>query len=175
MSEARSRRVAAHARANSGSPRSSASADELVENFDDGQRLVELVMRVLARNFGKPLTLQDIGDASGYSVYQIIRVFRRRLGTTPHAYLMRVRLEYAAERLSQGDTIAGAAADAGFSDQSHLTRHFKRVFGMTPRNYVLAGKRMAAAISLASKGYTVHSGQAALQPQRACSESVELL
>jgi AraC-like DNA-binding protein len=103
--------------------------------------LVECVEEDLARNFGAQITLRDIERSSGYSVYQIIRTFRRRLGMTPHAYLIRMRLHYAAERLLQGDTIAGAAAEAGFADQSHMTRHFKRVFGTTPRQYVLGQSR----------------------------------
>ena len=90
----------------------------------------------LAGNFSEPLKLRDIGYASGYSVYQIIRTFRRWLGTTPHAYIMCMRISYAAERLAQGDSIAGAAAEAGFADQSHMTRHFKRVLGATPLQYV---------------------------------------
>jgi AraC-like DNA-binding protein len=100
--------------------------------------LISVVTEDLTRNFCEPITLRDIECATGYSVYQIIRTFRRRLGTTPHAYLMRMRIDYAAMRLAQGESIAGAAAEAGFSDQSHMTRHFKRAFGTTPGQYVLA-------------------------------------
>lgn len=105
--------------------------------YKPGKSLVERVEKDLARNFGEQLTLRDIEKSSGYSVYQIIRAFRRRLGITPHAYLVRMRLDYAAEMLLQGDSIAGAAAEAGFSDQSHMTRHFKRAFGITPKQYLL--------------------------------------
>lgn len=100
--------------------------------------LVERIVADLARNFGEQLTLRDMGSASGgYSVYQIIRAFRRRLGTTPHAYLMRMRVDYAASRIAEGDSIAGVAAEAGFADQSHMTRHFKRVYGTTPKQFVV--------------------------------------
>jgi AraC-like DNA-binding protein len=66
----------------------------------------------------------------------VIRAFRRELGVTPHAYLIGVRTERAARLLMHGGAIADVAAEAGFSDQSHLTRHFKRRFGMTPRSFV---------------------------------------
>ena len=102
------------------------------------QEMIEGVLEDVAVNFSQPLTLREIGAARGYSVYQIIRTFRRLLGTTPHAYIMKMRLGYAVERLIQGDTRAGAAADAGFSDQSHMTRHFKRIFGATPLQYFRA-------------------------------------
>lgn len=101
-----------------------------------GTELVRKVTADLERNFGEQIRLSDIQDASGYSVFQIIRKFRRSLGTTPHAYLLRLRIDHAASLLADGDTIAGAAAEAGFSDQSHMTRHFKRALGMTPREYV---------------------------------------
>lgn len=104
---------------------------------EPGRCLVACVEEDLTCNFGEQITLRDIANSSGYSVYQIIRTFRRRLGVTPHAYLVRMRLHYAAEMLLSGDTIAGAAAEAGFSDQSHMTRHFKREFGTTPRQYLL--------------------------------------
>jgi AraC-like DNA-binding protein len=100
------------------------------------RRLIEGVLEDVAGSLSEPLTLREIGAGRGYSVYQIIRAFRRMLGTTPHAYIMRMRLSHAAERLAQGDTLAGAAADAGFADQSHMTRHFKRIFGTTPLQYL---------------------------------------
>ncbi|MEJ8570705.1 AraC family transcriptional regulator [Microbaculum marinum] len=109
-----------------------------------GNCIVRCVEENLARNYSEQITLRDIEKSSGYSVYQIIRTFRRRLGITPHAYLTLMRLHYAAEKLLQGDTIAGAAAEAGFSDQSHMTRHFKRVFGTTPRQYLLDQRRASA-------------------------------
>jgi AraC-like DNA-binding protein len=108
-------------------------------------RIFELIKSKLARDFAEQITLRDIEKASGYSVYQIIRTFRQRVGTTPHAYLMRIRIQYAAARLMQGDTIAVAAAEAGFADQSHMTRHFKRVFGMTPKQFLLCRREMPMA------------------------------
>ncbi len=117
----------------------------LPEEAGSGKCLVACVEEDLVRNFAEQLTLRDIERSSGYSVYQIIRTFRRRLGITPHAYLIRMRLHHVVERLLQGDTIAGAAAEAGFADQSHMTRHFKRVFGTTPRQYLLGQSRGASA------------------------------
>jgi AraC-like DNA-binding protein len=102
--------------------------------------LVKRVAAELARDFGGQMRLRDIANANGYNVYQLIRAFRRGVGTTPHAYMMRLRLDYAAIRLVEGDTIARAAAEAGFADQSHMTRHFKRVFGTTPGRFMRAAR-----------------------------------
>jgi AraC-like DNA-binding protein len=98
--------------------------------------VIDWVTADLRRNFSDQISLEDMGKATGYSVYQLIRMFRRDLGMTPHAYLMRLRIDHAAARLAKGDTIAGAAAEAGFADQSHMTRHFKRVFGTTPGGFL---------------------------------------
>ena len=54
---------------------------------------------------------------------------------SPHAYLIQLRLEKARQLISKGKSIADAALLAGFSDQSHLTRSFKKRYGLTPGRY----------------------------------------
>lgn len=100
------------------------------------------VVEQLEQNYMAPLTLQDLSAQTGHSAYQIIRAFRRDLGTTPHAFMMQLRVERAAALLSKGESIVCAAAEAGFADQSHLTRHFKRVFGMTPGRFQRTRRRL---------------------------------
>ena len=65
-----------------------------------------------------------------------MRVFRKVLGLPPHAYLVQVRITQAKKLLASGMAIAEVAAETGFSDQSHLHRHFKRIVGVTPGQYV---------------------------------------
>ena len=57
---------------------------------------------------------------------------------TPHACIVRMRLDAALRLLEAGESISAAAAEAGFSDQAHLTRHFKRAHGSPPRRYLVA-------------------------------------
>jgi AraC-like DNA-binding protein len=88
-------------------------------------------------NYAEPIKLYDLEGLTGQTIFQIIRAFRRELGTTPHAYLIGVRTDRAAELLMQGRSIAAAAAEAGFSDQSHFARHLKKRYGKTPGAFAI--------------------------------------
>jgi hypothetical protein len=55
---------------------------------------------------------------------------------TPHAYQLQIRVRRAKTLLLAGTPIAQAAGEAGFWDQAHLTRHFKRTIGVTPARYI---------------------------------------
>ena len=86
----------------------------------------------LRDNAGRDVSSEELEEVSGFDRYTTARQFRRLLGTSPHRYLVLRRLDRAKALLSQGGSLAGVAADAGFADQAHFTRHFKRAFGMTP-------------------------------------------
>jgi len=82
-----------------------------------------------------PVPLSDLAAACGLSGFRLTRVFSLAKGLPPHAYQIRLRVEAARRLLAGGTSPAVAAAQAGFADQSHLTRHFKRVLGFTPSAY----------------------------------------
>lgn len=92
----------------------------------------------LAEALGEPLTIADLADESGVSRYALIRRFAAEIGLTPHAWRMQRRVEAARRLLAQGTAPAEAAAALGFADQAHLTRLFRRQFGMTPGRYAAA-------------------------------------
>ena len=77
--------------------------------------------------------LRDVARAVGVGPSQLAHGFRERLGTTPGEYLRRLRVDWAAAQLRDGDaTVAEIALQAGFYDQSHFTRVFRRQHGVTP-------------------------------------------
>jgi AraC-like DNA-binding protein len=86
-------------------------------------------------NVARRITLGEIAGLAQLSVFQLIRAFRRELAMTPYRLVLEVRIEYAKHLLTLGASIADAAADAGFADQSHFTRHFKRSTGVTPKKF----------------------------------------
>lgn len=83
----------------------------------------------------EPLTLEQMAAVAGWSPSYLIRAFKQRHGMTPHAYLNDVRLQYARRQLRAGVAIAEAAQAAGFADQAHLQRLFKRSLAATPGHY----------------------------------------
>ncbi len=98
-------------------------------------RAVGRAREIIRAQYGEDLTLDTLAREAGLSSFHLVRVFEKRLGITPHAYLTQVRVERARDGLAGGDRLADIAAGCGFSDQAHLTRLFKRQYGVTPGRY----------------------------------------
>lgn len=90
--------------------------------------------------FADNLQLDDLAGAVGLSKFQLIGLFNRSVGLSPHAYLTQIRLRAACRALKRGRKLADAANEAGFYDQSAMTRHFKRAYGITPLQYGRAAR-----------------------------------
>jgi AraC-like DNA-binding protein len=98
-------------------------------------RGVRRAMGYIAGNFGDEISVDELAAVAGLSPYHFIRVFCRATGLPPHAWLMQYRARMAQAMLRRGIPIADAACRAGFADQSHLNRVFKRLFGYPPGQY----------------------------------------
>jgi AraC-like DNA-binding protein len=83
----------------------------------------------------RPVSLAQLAQISGQSRFQFLRSFARMTGLTPHAFRLQARLHLARRLILTGQSLADVAAEAGFADQSHLTRLFTRSYGMTPGGY----------------------------------------
>ena len=81
------------------------------------------------------VSLAELAALSGVSRFQLLRGFAREMGITPHAYLIQRRVCLVQRLLADGQTPAQAAIQAGFADQSHMTRAFVRQMGTTPSRY----------------------------------------
>lgn len=82
-----------------------------------------------------PLSLADLARASGLSRFQTLRAFRRATGLPPHAYQIQRRAGLARRLIRHGAALTDAASASGFADQSHMTRVFVRLYGLTPGAY----------------------------------------
>ncbi len=96
------------------------------------EKLVRAV-EYIQDQLGSDLTVSGIAQAAGMSPFYFTRLFKESTGQSPHKYVVEARVRKAKELLTTGKfTIREAAHHVGFVDQSHLTRHFKRVFGLPP-------------------------------------------
>ena len=94
----------------------------------------------LHANYASPVKLASVAAVCDTSPFHLVRCFTATVGMPPHAYLTQLRAHRARELLGGGAPLSGVAFRCGFCDQSHLTRTFKRLFGVTPGAYVAASR-----------------------------------
>jgi len=90
----------------------------------------------LHSEFARSLRLSDLAETAGIHPMHLARAFRLKTGMSVGTYQRRLRLDWSAERLAHTKTpLSEIALKAGFADQSHFTRTFRRYTGLTPRAY----------------------------------------
>lgn len=94
------------------------------------------VLDYLNANLTEPVSLGDLARVAHVSRFHFARLFKQTVGETPHRYIIRRRVERAKELLVEGRlSLSEVASSVGFADQSHLNRQFKRLVGITPKEY----------------------------------------
>lgn len=93
------------------------------------------IKRHLEHHYAEEVSLEALSRLTHLSRYHLVRVFSRSVGLPPHAYLRQVRISRAKALLAAGCPVAEVAVATGFTDQSHLHRWFKRLWGVTPGGY----------------------------------------
>jgi AraC-like DNA-binding protein len=96
---------------------------------------VKTARDLLDASSGKAPTSSGLEAVTGISRYALARHFRACLGTSPHRYVTMRRLERARALIRAGAPLADAALRTGFADQSHMTRQFKRAYGLSPGRF----------------------------------------
>lgn len=99
-------------------------------------RAVELVRDYLAAHARDQTPALVLEKMAGTDRFTIARQFRWAFGTSPDRYRMLRRLALARAAIETGQSLAQAAAEGGFADQSHMTRQFKRTYGLTPGRWM---------------------------------------
>jgi len=91
------------------------------------------ICEFIESNISEKISLDALSALAGLSPHHFARAFQQSLGMPPHRYLLRRRLEHVEQMLRDTQLpLSHIALAAGFSDQSHLHRHFRRLTGMSP-------------------------------------------
>jgi AraC-like DNA-binding protein len=98
-------------------------------------RVIDHARAFLDENFTRAVVSEELEAITGLDRYALARHFRLRLGTSPYRYLTMRRLDRVKSAIMSGHALADAAFLSGFADQSHMTRQFKRAFGLTPGHW----------------------------------------
>jgi AraC-like DNA-binding protein len=116
------------------------------------------------------ITLDELATVTGLSRFHLVRAFAAEFGMPPHAYLNQVRLAKAKKFIAAGIPLAAVAAEMGFADQSHFTRHFKKAYGVTPAEY--AGKeRKRSSIKMIAPEY-LQTDDSVFCPRRSLANKI---
>lgn len=103
---------------------------------------VQQIQEYLSANYYRSISLEQLAQMANLKPLRLLRLFRKHVGLPPHVYLVQTRIANAKALLRVGVPLAQVALDTGFTDQSHLTRHFKRLVGVTPKQYAIGCKNV---------------------------------
>jgi AraC-like DNA-binding protein len=101
----------------------------------NGRLAVARAKAYLRERCSESISLEELALVSGLSRFGLVHAFTKEVGLSPHAYQVHVRVERARALLQRGLSPATVATTLGFADQSHFTRHFKRILQVTPSQY----------------------------------------
>jgi AraC-like DNA-binding protein len=99
------------------------------------KKVVQQACNYIEENFAKGISLNELAEYVALSPYHLLRVFRAEVGMPPYTYLESIRVRQAQRLIERGRSLADVAVETGFSSQSHMTRHFKSIIGVTPGEY----------------------------------------
>ena len=102
-------------------------------------RAIQLALDFIDTCFAEPISLTELAEVAGLSMSRFAARFSGEIGVSPQQYVRIVRVRHAQRLLRRGVSPSLVAAEVGFFDQSHLCRHFKRVLGRTPVEWLNAG------------------------------------
>jgi AraC-like DNA-binding protein len=105
------------------------------QNLGQEKRAIQRVRQFIEEHFAESVTLGALAQYVSLSPYYLLRAFRAEVGMPPYEYLESVRIRHTQRLIKTGASLADVAAEVGFSSQSHMTRQFKKIIGVTPGQY----------------------------------------
>jgi AraC family transcriptional regulator len=99
---------------------------------------IRRAVTLMEANFAAKLSREEMARAAGLSVSYFSKLFTHCIGLSPHQYLVRCRLRHGMKLLGTPEenlSIVDVAVEAGFADQAHFCRHFRRAYGVSPLTF----------------------------------------
>lgn len=92
-----------------------------------------LVIEYIHEHLEEEISLDELSKHTRLSKYHFLRLFSEKIGVTPHQYIIAKRIHKAKELVLKGESLSLAGLHAGFSDQSHFIRSFRKIYGYSPK------------------------------------------
>lgn len=106
-----------------------------LKNIGNENQPIQRVKDYLNDNYAKNISLEELARIANLSQFYLNRAFRKQIGIPPHKYQTQIRIQKA-KTLLNNLPISQVAIKTGFSSQSHFGWHFKKIMGVTPKQYV---------------------------------------
>lgn len=101
---------------------------------------LEEIREYIEKNYLEVLKLDELEERFGFNKFRILRSFKNKYNVTPVAYQLQLRVNHGKHLIHIGANIAEIAINAGFYDQAHFTKEFKKAYGITPKQYMNMNK-----------------------------------
>ena len=97
------------------------------------KKSISMVVEYIHENLENEILLDQLSTTAMLSKYHFVRLFKDHMGITPHQYILSERIYKAKSLVLEGASLTHAALQAGFSDQSHFIRNFRKIYGYSPK------------------------------------------
>jgi len=112
-----------------------ATSQVTAQKLGNEKAVIQKARRYIDENFAQGISLHTLAECVALSPFYLLRAFCAEVGMPPYAYLESVRIRHTQNLIETGRPLAEIAAEVGFSSQSHMTRRFKKIIGITPGQY----------------------------------------
>jgi AraC-like DNA-binding protein len=112
-----------------------ADAQVIEQKLGNEKNAIQKARQYIDERFAQGISLNELSQFVALSPFYLLRAFCAQFGMPPYAYLESVRVQHTQRLLQTGKPLAEIAVEVGFSSQSHMTRQFKNIIGVTPGQY----------------------------------------
>lgn len=96
---------------------------------------IQKVVNYIENNYNKEISVKELSDIGGLSLFYFQRLFKDSVGTTVEQYVKYRRLAHSCDMLKKGNLIQDASQKSGFRNSEHYSREFKKLYGISPSEY----------------------------------------